>query len=78
MRFAFTALFGLALTSAFGADDTPTADEKKAIDAIVKAGGKASINSKLSAKARVAVEFETLNDIDAPVAQEIPAVPTDR
>lgn len=62
MRFTLASLLGLILTYASGADDTPTADEKKAIDAVAKAGGKASINPKLSPKARVAAEFETLND----------------
>ena len=44
------------------APDTPTADEKKAIDLVVRAGGKAVIDPKLPAAARVSAKFESATD----------------
>ena len=62
MRFALPAVLGLALTAARAADEKPTADEQKAIDAVTKAGGKAAIDPKLSPDARVAAKFEAATD----------------
>ena len=44
------------------AADTPTAEEKKSIDLIVKAGGKATIDPKLPDAARVSAKFEAATD----------------
>jgi hypothetical protein len=58
-----TFLFGVtAAVVAQPADKTPTADEKKAIDLVVKSGGKAEIDPKLPADARVSVKFEAATD----------------
>jgi hypothetical protein len=65
VRLTLVSTFLLALTAAAvaqPADKTPTADEKKAIDLIVKAGGKAEIDPKLSSDARVSAKFEAAND----------------
>jgi hypothetical protein len=75
MRFAPAAVLGLALTAAVpGADDKPTADEQKAIDAVQKAGGKAAIDPKLSSDARVAVRFETATDPVLATLKKFPQV----
>jgi hypothetical protein len=52
------------LVLASAQDEVPTADEKKAIDAIVKAGGTATIDAKLAPEARVAAKFESVTDKD--------------
>lgn len=65
MRFTFAAMFvsGLAFsTPLLPAADTPTADEKQAIDLVTKSGGKATIDSKLPTDARVSAKFETATD----------------
>lgn len=65
MRFALTPLLACALACAAlaqPADTTPTADEKKAIDLVTKAGGKATIDPTLPDSARVSVKFENLTD----------------
>ncbi len=65
MRFLLTPFLAIGLVSvvlAQPADLTPTADEQKAIDAVVKAGGKAEIDPKLPAAARVSAKFENGTD----------------
>lgn len=62
MRFALFAFFICSVVVARGADDTPTPDEQKAIDAIAKAGGTGRIDPKLPAEARVAAKFEAVTD----------------
>ena len=65
MRFTLAGMFALGLmttTLAQPADKTPTAEEKKAIDLVVKSGGKAEIDPKLSADARVSAKFESATD----------------
>jgi Leucine-rich repeat (LRR) protein len=60
-----TTLFAFGLISAIlaqPASNTPTADEKKAIDLVAAAGGKAEIDPKLPTAARVAVTIETATD----------------
>lgn len=62
MRFTLAAMFALSLIAAAlaqPADKTPSADEKKAIDIVVKAGGKAEIDPKLPAAGRVSAKFES-------------------
>ena len=44
------------------AADTPTADEKKAIDLVGRLGGKAVLDPKLPATARVSAKFEAATD----------------
>jgi hypothetical protein len=63
VRFTLAGMFVLGLmTTALAqpADKTPTVDEKKAIDVVVKAGGKAEIDPKLPAAGRVSVKFESV------------------
>ena len=74
MRFALTAVLVFAATYAFGADDTPTAIEQKAIDAVTKTGGTAAINPKLAAQARVAARFETITDPTLVSLKKLPQV----
>lgn len=65
MRFLLTSLLALGLAAVVAAQPakvTPTDDEQKAIDAVVKAGGKAEIDPKLSAAARVSAKFESATD----------------
>lgn len=65
MRFtvAIPFVFGLTFAaSAQPASTAPTADEKKAIDLVTKAGGKAAIDPKLPADARVSAKFEAATD----------------
>jgi hypothetical protein len=63
MRIVLAALL-LASPIALGQDTRPTAEEQKGIDAVVKAGGKASIDPKLAPEARVAAKFEAVSDKD--------------
>ncbi len=65
MRSAIAITFVLGLTAAAlaqPADKTPTADEKKAIDLVAKAGGKAEIDPRLPAAARVSAKFDAVTD----------------
>ena len=65
MRSAVLATFLLGLSSAALAqpvNKTPTDEEKKAIDLVAKAGGKAEIDPKLPAAARVSARFDAAND----------------
>jgi hypothetical protein len=63
MRFAFLPALLLTGPLAAVAADTPTADEKAAMDGLAKFGGKCTIDSKLSPEARVSVKFEAANDV---------------
>src|SRR5262249_44945308 len=60
MRFALLAVFLFALPAR--AADTPTAEERKTIDAIEKLGGKGEISEKLPTEARVLAKFEGPSD----------------
>ena len=62
MRFALLAFLSFACVAVVRADDTPSAEEQKAIDAVEKAGGKASIDPKLAAGARVSAHFDSATD----------------
>ncbi len=72
MRSPFPAAFRLGLISCALAGpanavpamaaDAPTADEQKSIDLVVRAGGKAAIDPKLPAEARVSAKFEAATD----------------
>jgi hypothetical protein len=77
VRFTLTGMFALALiTTALAqpADKTPSADEKKAIDLVVKAGGKAEIDPKLSAAARVSAKFESVTSADLVNLKKAPQI----
>ena len=67
MRFAVLGafIFGLVAcaTQSRAADSAPTDDEKKAIDLVVKVGGKADIDPKLPATGRVSAKFESATDV---------------
>lgn len=52
----------IACTISLAQDAQPTADEKKAMDAIAKLGGKAAIDPKLAQEARVAAKFNAVTD----------------
>ena len=71
MRCALLAIFALALTAR--AQD-PTADEKAAMDAVVKLGGKAAIDSRLSPEARVVAKFEGPTDLVLAGLKKLPQV----
>jgi hypothetical protein len=45
-----------------GANNTPTSDEKKAIDLVATSGGKAEIDPRLPADARVSAKFDSATD----------------
>lgn len=62
MRLAAFALFLLALTATARPTADPTTEEQKVIAAVVKLGGKAEIDPKLHAEARVVARFETATD----------------
>ena len=56
MRFALLISFATAISAT--AADTPTLEEKAAMAAIVKLGGKAEIDSRLAVDARIVVKFD--------------------
>ena len=63
MRIVLCLMFVMVTRAdASGAEETPTADEQKAIDALTKLGGKAAIDTNLHKEARVAVRFKELTD----------------
>lgn len=66
MRLLLAASLALGLVSALAAQPkpVPTADEKKTMDLVAKAGGKAEIDPKLSPDARVVAKFEAAADAD--------------
>lgn len=61
MRFTLAGMFAIGLTI-LAAAQPPTNDEKAAIDLVAKAGGKAVLDPKLPATARVSAKFEAAND----------------
>lgn len=73
MRFALVALVLCAATIA-AADETPTPDEQKAIDAVRKAGGTATIDPKLAAGARVSAKFPAATDATLLTLQKYPSI----
>lgn len=65
MRLTPAGIFALVVAMVAGAqpaDKTPTPDEKKTIDAVIKLGGKAEIDPKLPPAARVSAKFEAATD----------------
>jgi hypothetical protein len=64
VRLLLTPLLASALISSAPAQPaaTVTADEKKAIDLVVRAGGKAEIDPRLPGAARVSAKFEAASD----------------
>lgn len=77
MRLSLTTLFTLGLISvalAQPAKPTPTDDEKKAIDLLEKAGGKAEIDTNLPTAARIAVKFDTATDTVLMTLKKTPQV----
>jgi hypothetical protein len=67
VRFVLSGIFACGLTVSLFAlsarpADPPTADEKKAIDLVVKSGGKAEIDPRLPAAARVSAKYESAGD----------------
>jgi hypothetical protein len=72
-------VLGLVIATAAGglaraADDTPTADEQKVIDAVTKLGGRGSINPDLHGDARVSVKFTELTDATLAALKKHPQV----
>ena len=57
-----TAFLVLAMVGTLRAADAPTDDERKTIEALVKLGGKPSVDVNLPAAARVAVTFNEVTD----------------
>ncbi len=65
MRFSLAGIGAIALAAAVFAQPAsklPTDDEKKAIDLIVNAGGKAEIDPSLAPEARVSAKFESATE----------------
>src|SRR5580700_3802725 len=60
MRFAILMVFTGTMTAV--AADTPTKDEKAAMDYVAKWGGKATLDSRFSADARVLAKFDFVTD----------------
>ena len=71
MRIAFLLL---AMAGTLRAADAPTDDEKKSIDALVKLGGKASLDTGLHADARIAVTFTEVTDATLAAIKKHPHV----
>lgn len=59
MRTVVCLVLGVTLLAAVRADETPTADEKKTIDALAKQAKSAAVDASLHPEARVAVKFES-------------------
>ena len=74
MRFTLAATFALGLTATLATAQPPTDDEKRAIDLVAKAGGKAAIDPKLPAAARVSAKFEAANDATLAGLKKAPQV----
>lgn len=77
MRFAFTAIFALTLTAAALGQPkapAPTNDEKKAIELVAKLGGKAEIDPRLPAAARVSAKFDAATDAMLAALKKAPQV----
>lgn len=60
MRFAWFTLLISTLTVI--AADTPSGEEKTAIDYVARAGGNAKLDERLAAEARVLAKFDTVSD----------------
>jgi Leucine-rich repeat (LRR) protein len=73
MRFALIAPVLLAASFA-AADETPTPTEQKAIDAIEKAGGMATIDPKLAPGARVAAKLTAATDATLLALRKHPSI----
>ncbi len=56
------ALFVLLICAVTASAQTPTAGEKAVMTEIVRLGGKADVDAKLSPEARVVAKFETISD----------------
>ena len=79
MRFSLPGIFACALTVSLFAlsakpADPPTDDEKKAIDLVVKSGGKAEIDPKLPASGRVSAKYESGNDTVLVALRKSPSI----
>lgn len=73
MRFPPAAILLLALAPAAAAQ-TPTADERAAVDGVGKLGGKATVDPKLPAAARVAAQFDAPTDAALAGLKKFPQV----
>jgi len=62
MRFAFALIFPLCIMVASQAQPKETAEEKAAMAAVMKLGGKAAIDPELPTGSRVTAKFDTAND----------------
>jgi Leucine-rich repeat (LRR) protein len=62
MRFAFAVLIPLCVAFATLAQPGPTAEEKAAMAAVMKLGGKTAIDPELPAGSRVTAKFDTATD----------------
>jgi hypothetical protein len=60
MRFALLVILICSMTAS--AADTPTAEEKAAMDFVTKNGGKATLDQRFSDEARVLAKFEAVTD----------------
>src|SRR5579872_285433 len=72
MRFALLAVFLCTMTT-FAAD-TPTKEEKAAMDYISKSGGKATLDPHLSAEGRVSAKFEAVSNVTLSGLKKYPQI----
>jgi Leucine-rich repeat (LRR) protein len=72
MRFAL--LIVLASTMTAIAADTPTAEEKTAMDFVARSGGKATLDPHLSTEARVSAKFEAVSDVILMALKKYPRI----
>lgn len=79
MRFSLSAVFACALlatlfTLSAKPADPPTDDEKKAMDFVVKSGGKAEIDAKFPVGSRVFAKFESATDAVLASLKKAPSI----
>lgn len=77
LRFTLAVTFACALTATVLAqppNKKPTDDEKKAMDLVVQAGGKAEIDPKLPTAARVVAKFESATDLTLSNLKKAPQI----
>jgi hypothetical protein len=72
MRFALLALFLCTMTT-FAAD-TPTKEEKAAMDYIAKSGGKATLDPHFSSEGRVSAKFEAVSNATLSSLKKFPQI----
>lgn len=68
----FIAILLSGMSNARGEDPVPTAEERKAIEAIQKMGGTGTIDAELPTEARVAAKFPAMTDLQLANVKGVP------